>query len=150
MQTANEQVRALSRYEPGSNTWTQYRHRENDSNGLAHSKVLYMSATGHERHCLLEDAQGTNWVVTRTETADGAEAILHRYDRAHDRFVPYRPEGIAASDPVFKYIKLTLLDRKGTLWVPTFKQGLFRINPATNKIIAHYRNIPGNDRTRRF
>ncbi|GAA4455784.1 hybrid sensor histidine kinase/response regulator transcription factor [Nibrella saemangeumensis] len=143
----DEEQRLLSRYEPTTDTWTHYRHREGDPNSLMHNQVLYMSATGHIRNCLLEDALGTIWVVTRTATIDGAEAILHRYDRAHDRFIPYFPKGIAASDSVFRFIKYPRFDRKSTLWVPTFKHGLLRVDPVANRVITHYRHVPGDDRS---
>ncbi len=137
-------IYTVHRYDPKTNAWVHYRHQEGNPRSLAFDNVFYISATGIQRICLAEDRQGVVWVVTRKRFGDDAEAILHRYDRLHDTFIPYCPKGISATDSVFRFIKSPRFSRRGELWAPTYSQGLFRINPVTNQVIAHYRHNPQN------
>jgi signal transduction histidine kinase/ligand-binding sensor domain-containing protein/DNA-binding response OmpR family regulator len=139
---ASQQTRALSRFNPADNTWTHYRNQPGNDKSLVYNEVAVLSATGPGRDCLWEDAQGGIWAVTRGGTALGSEGILHRYDPTDDTFIPYRPNGISATDPVFRNIKGLCFDRKGTMWVCTNYHGLFRINPVSNRVIAHYQHNP--------
>jgi signal transduction histidine kinase/ligand-binding sensor domain-containing protein/DNA-binding response OmpR family regulator len=135
-----EEVRVLSRYNPTADTWTHYRHQEGSPIGPAYTNVLQMTATGVPRMCVREDNQGRMWAVTRKALDDGAEAILHCFDRKHDTFIPYYPKGISEKDPSFRFLKAPYFSRQGELWVPTHGYGLFRINPVTNQVIARYRH----------
>ncbi|CAN5270911.1 hypothetical protein BH09BAC4_BH09BAC4_07310 [soil metagenome] len=141
---AAEKLIALSRYNPHTNTWTHYRHQPGNSRSLVFNEVSGSSATGPRRPAFWEDAQGGIWVITRNGTTQDSESILHRYDHPTDAFVPYRPNGISVTNPAFRYLKGLHFDRKGTLWQCTNNQGLFRIDPVSNRVIAHYRHNPQN------
>ncbi|MFN8346554.1 MAG: two-component regulator propeller domain-containing protein [Spirosomataceae bacterium] len=143
-QKSSEGIRALCRFDPKTNAWIQYRHQPGNAQSLVFNNISVISATGVERHGWWEDAQGGIWVVTRNGTNMDAESALHRYDRIHDRFIPYLPKGIFAADPGFRHIKWVHFDRQKMMWLCTYNNGLFRINPVSNKIISHYRHESGN------
>ncbi|QHV94334.1 two-component regulator propeller domain-containing protein [Spirosoma endbachense] len=140
--TDRRNLRVLHQYNPKMGRWTHYEHNPAERDGLAFTDVLIMSATGVRLACFLEDAQGDLWVVTRQGATVNSDARLHRYDRASDRFRPYQPTGISAIHPPLNYVKSPRLDRKGMIWVPTYGNGLYQINPRTNQLIAHYRHNP--------
>jgi ligand-binding sensor domain-containing protein/signal transduction histidine kinase len=145
--TDKRNLRVLHQYNPKTDHWTHYEHNPAQRDGLAFTDVLIMSATGVRLACFLEDAQGDLWVVTRNGATVNSDALLHRYDRASDRFRPYQPTGVSATHPPLNYVKSPRLDRKGMIWVPTYGNGLYQINPVTNQLIAHYRNNPHDARS---
>lgn len=143
-QKESENIRALCRFDPNTDTWTHYRHQPNNSRSLVFNSLSVISATGVERHASWEDTQGGIWVITRNGTEMDSEGILHRYDKKHDVFIPYLPQGISPKDPGLRHIKWVHFDRKQTMWLCSYTNGLFRINPATNQVMAHYRHQPEN------
>ncbi len=99
-------ISGLARFDPASGAFTYLRHDPADPDSLVNDSVSN----------LLEDNAGRLWV--------GTIAGLDYYDRAANRFVHVRIPELAT---VFRLFQ----DRQGNIWVGSWGQGVFRLDPAS-------------------
>ena len=109
----------LNSFDPETETFTVYRHDENDSRSLSKGYVL----------SILETADSTLWV--------GTSGGLNQFDRQREHFTSYYIEDGLPSNA----IKGMEEDDQGNLWLST-NGGLSRLNPETG-IFMNYDHSDG-------
>lgn len=76
---------------------------------------------------LTVDSSGTLWLATF--------AGLLRFDRREERFRPVRHKTVSGLDLGTEvFVNSVYVDNKGVVWAGTFRDGLFKIDPATRTI----------------
>ena len=116
--------RGLNRYDPATQRFDHYQHRDGDPGTLAHAEIATM----------LLDSDGRLWIGT-------AGGGLDRFDPDGERFTHYQA---AASDPYSlgsDFVTAIYQDSGGALWIGTADAGLDRFDPSTGRF-AHYRHDP--------
>jgi len=117
----------VSRYEPATDSFTNFLHDENDATSIADNRV----------RVIYEDSAGVLWVGT-----DGTG--LDRFDHETESFIHYRHDAEDPASLSSDTIWSILEDSTGALWVAT-DNGLNKLNP--DKItFTRYRHDP-NDAT---
>ncbi|GAA4405207.1 sensor histidine kinase [Nibrella viscosa] len=134
-----QQHLVLNRLDPKTGRWTFYRHTGQHSSGLTHSAIYDQGfETLRELYGLEEDRQGNIWVITTDKNKPGSTSVLHRHNRAQDRFDIFRPQPSGSTPATLAQPSALRADSLGNLWVGTLGNGLFQVNTRTGKIIAHY------------
>ena len=119
----------LNRFDRTTGKFTRYRHNPNNPNSIASNKV----------RALFEDSKGNFWVGT---AGDG----LHTLDRVtglftHYYYDPAHPEKLSRP-PLYKadptdHITFITEDATGAIWIGSYREGINRYDPVTEKI-THY------------
>ena len=108
----------LSRFEPESETFTNYWPDADDPASLSNNLIF----------SIYEDSAGTVWIASN----DG----LNKFDRSNESFMVYRERDGLASNAIFDVVQ----DEQGYLWVST-SNGLSKFDPQTET----FRNYDAND-----
>lgn len=111
-------------FDPETETFVQYTHREGQANSLAEDAVWK----------ILEDRQGVLWFGTFSSGLDYLERRNRRF--VHVRSNPSDAQSLSADD-----IRSLYEDRSGVLWVGTMVGGLNKIDRKPPKFF-HVQNIP--------
>lgn len=115
----------LNRLDPGTGTFTVYRHREDDPHSLSQDNVVV----------LLPDPAGVLWLGTE---AGG----LNRFDPRTGTFTVYRHSDEDPRSLANNGVRALLPGADGTLWVGTYN-GLDRLDPASGTFL-HLRHDPAD------
>lgn len=116
----------LSRYDPRTGDFQNYRHDPDDPTSLSHDSVQFT----------YEDRLGNFWVAA----ANG----LDRLDRDTGEFTHLSFDPELPMAPANQNIKIFYEDRQGGLWLGLRRGGLRRLDPGTGEITHSYRHDPAD------
>ncbi|MFL5735653.1 MAG: two-component regulator propeller domain-containing protein [Chloroflexia bacterium] len=119
-------------YNPQQLAFTVYKHDPNTPSSLASDSV----------NAVYEDRNGRVWVGTRTSGLDRFTPGSNTSGQSVE-FTHYPPDPTNPQRLGFPYVRSILQDRAGILWVGSYGDGLYRLDPATG-IFTRYRHDPAN------
>ncbi|MFC2015501.1 two-component regulator propeller domain-containing protein [Chloroflexota bacterium] len=114
----------LSRFDPETEQWTNFRHDPQDPNSLG----------GDATWGIAEDPQGDLWIGTE---ADG----LSRFSYETGQFTRYQHDPDNANSLSSNQVNALEVDRSGVVWVGHVSDGLSRFDPETGQW-TRYRHDP--------
>jgi PAS domain S-box-containing protein len=115
----------VSRYDPKTGNFTNYRHEENNPQSLGSNNVW----------SLFVDSKGIVWAAT-----DGG---LTKLDPKTGSIIRYRHEPGNPNSLTNNTVSRIGEDQQGILWVATYGGGLNRFNPKT-EVFTNYQHNPGD------
>jgi diguanylate cyclase (GGDEF)-like protein len=112
----------LSRYQPGSDNFTHFRHNPDDPASLSGDRV----------RVIYQDRQGVFWIGT-----DGSG--LNRFNPEDGSFVNYRHDPTLSHSLANDKVLVILEDEAGAMWIGTDGGGLARFDRGSGEFF-HYRH----------
>lgn len=106
----------LLRFDKQTEKFTHYLHDPADPASLSNNLIKD----------LLVDSENRLWI--------GTVGGLNLFDREKQAFIRFQDLQTAGSDPGSTYVECLAEDQQGMIWVGSWKDGLFRVNPRDNSV----------------